>query len=208
MRVFDLIHNLSHAGTRATRRLLTKRWVWKGMQSDISRWCIPCQMSKITRHTVHKLREIPMPSRRFTEVNLDTVGPLPLSQGFRYLLTMMDRNTRWIKVTELEDISAPAVVSGFIRTWVTRYGVPITAVTDRGCQFTGELWSTMCKKLHISHWTTTSYHPESNGMIEHVHRNLKASLRAKCISSTWTSELPLILLGLRSAPRESDSIST
>ena len=45
-------------------------------------------------------------------------------------------------------------------------------------------------------------------MIERVHRNLKASLRAKCTSSTWTSELPLILLGLRSAPRESDSISS
>ena len=72
--VFDSIHNLSHAGTRATRRLLTKRWVWKGMQSDISRWCkqcFPCQVSKITRHTVPELREIPVPSRRFTEVNLD-----------------------------------------------------------------------------------------------------------------------------------------
>ena len=66
----------------------------------------------------------------------------------------------------------------------------------------------MCKKLHISHRTTTSYHPESNGMIERIHRNLKASLRAKCTSSNWTSELPLILLGLRSAPRESDSISS
>ena len=73
-RVFDAIHNLSHAGTRATRRLISKWWVWKGMQSDISRWCkecIPCQMSKSTRHRVPKLREIPVPSRRFTEVNLD-----------------------------------------------------------------------------------------------------------------------------------------
>ena len=31
-----------------------------------------------------------MPSRRFTEVNIDIVGPLPPSQGFRYLLTMID----------------------------------------------------------------------------------------------------------------------
>ena len=48
----------------------------------------------------------------------------------------------------------------------------------------------MCKKLHIFHQTTTSYHPESNGTIERVHRNLKASLQAKCTSSSWTSELP------------------
>ena len=38
-RVFDAVHNISHAGTRATRRLITKQWVWKGMQSDISSWC-------------------------------------------------------------------------------------------------------------------------------------------------------------------------
>ena len=65
-----------------------------------------------------------MPSRRFTEVNVDIVGPLPPSQGFRYLLTIIDRNTRWIEVVELQDISAPTVVSSFIRTWIARYGVP------------------------------------------------------------------------------------
>ena len=60
--------------------------------------------------------------------------------------------------------------------------------------------TTMCKKLHISLCTTTSYHPESNGMIKRVHRTLKASLRAECQYASWTSELPLILLGLWSAP--------
>ena len=100
------------------------------------------------------------------------------------------------------------MVSGFLRTWVSRYGVPMTVVTDRSSQFTGKLWSTMCKKLHISHRTTTAYHSESNGMIKRVHRSLKASLRAKCQSASWTSELPLILLGLRSAPQESDAVSS
>ena len=189
--------------------MLTKRWVWRGMQADISRWCkecIPCQVSKVTKHRTPELWEIPVLSRRFTEVNLDIVGPLPPSQGF--LLTMIDQNTRWLEVTEFDDISASAVVSGFLRTWVSRYGVPVTMVTDRECQFTGELWSTMCKKLQIFHRTTTSYHPMSNRIIERVHRNLKASLQAKCTSSSWTKELPLILFGLRSAPRESNAISS
>ena len=35
---------------------------------------------------------------------------------------------------------------------------------------------------------------------------MKASLRAKCKSSSETSELSLILLGIRSAPQESDAI--
>ena len=121
---------------------------------------------------------------------------------------MIDRNMRWLEVTELDDVTASTVVSGFLRTWVSRYGVLVSMVTDRGIQFTGKLWSTMCMKLHISHRTMTSYHPESNGMIERVHRTLKASVRAKCQSASWMSELPLILLSLRSAPRESDAVSS
>ena len=76
---------------------------------------------------------------------------------------MIDQNTRWLEVTKLDDISTSALVSGFIRTWILRYGVHVTVVSDRGCQFTGELWSTMCKKLHIFHRTTTSYHLSSMG---------------------------------------------
>ena len=77
-KVFMSIHNLAHARTRATRRLLNQRWVWKGMPGDISRWCkecIPCQVIKVTKHTIPELGEIPDPSRRFTKVNLDIVGP-------------------------------------------------------------------------------------------------------------------------------------
>ena len=88
------------------------------MQADISRWCkecIPCQVSKVTKHMAPELREIPLPSRRFTEVNINIVGPLPPLQGFRYLLTIIDRNTRWLEITELDNISASAILSGFIR---------------------------------------------------------------------------------------------
>ena len=49
---------------------------------DISRWCkecIPCQVSKVIKHMVPELREIPVPTRRFTEVNLDILGALPPS---------------------------------------------------------------------------------------------------------------------------------
>ena len=88
--VFLSIHNLAHVGIRATRRLLMKRWVWKGMQGDVSKESVPCQGDR-PKHTIPELREIQVPSRRFTEVNLDIVGPLQPSQGFRYLLTMIDR---------------------------------------------------------------------------------------------------------------------
>ena len=79
--VFLSVHNLTHVGTRATRRMLTKRGL-DGDAGDISRWCkecIPCQVSKVFKHTIPQLQEIPVPARRFPEVSLNTMGPLPPS---------------------------------------------------------------------------------------------------------------------------------
>ena len=49
---------------------------------------------------------------------------------------------------------------------------------------------------------TTAYHPESNGMVERVHRRLKDALRARAAGPNWVADLPWILLGLWAQPRE------
>ena len=44
-------------------------------------------------------------------------------------------------------------------------------------------------------------------MIERFHRSLKSSLRARAANSDWVSHLPLVLLGLRSVPKEDTGFS-
>lgn len=55
--------------------------------------------------------------------------------------------------------------------------------------------------LGINHIRTTSNHPQSNGMVERFHRQLKQSIRATN-STNWTEHLPLILLGIRTTLKE------
>ena len=74
--------------------------------------------------------------------------------------------------------------------------------SDRGAQFTSSLWSAICCLLKIKHKTTTAFHPQSNGMVERFHRQLKNSLRARLASSNWFEHLPWVLLGLCTSPRE------
>ena len=53
--VFDSLHSLSHPGIRPTQRLLTARYVWPSINTDVRRWarpCPQCQLSKVHRHTV------------------------------------------------------------------------------------------------------------------------------------------------------------
>jgi hypothetical protein len=49
---------------------------------------------------------------------------------------------------------------------------------------------------------TTPYHPQANGLIERNHRNLKASLKCRLSGPNWVDELPWVLLGLRTTPKE------
>ncbi len=54
---------------------------------------------------------------------------------------------------------------------------------------------------------TTAYHPQSNGMVERSHGQLKAALRARLAGSRWPEHLPWVLLGLRTAPKEDSGVS-
>ena len=51
-KVFDLIHGLSHPSIRATRKLISSKFIWKGMNSQVGSWaktCVQCQSSRSTR---------------------------------------------------------------------------------------------------------------------------------------------------------------
>ena len=80
-----------------------------------------------------------MPMERFSHVNIDIVGPLPVSKGYRYVLTMIDRTTRWVEAVPMVDSLAPSVTSAFLYNWVARFGVPQHITSDRGVQCTGKL---------------------------------------------------------------------
>ena len=54
----------------------------------------------------------------------------------------------------------------------------------------------------MQHNTTTAYHPQSNGMVERVHQQLKESLKARLVAADWPQHLPWVLLGIRAAPKE------
>ncbi len=57
------------------------------------------------------------------------------------------------------------------------------------------------------HHQTTAYHPEANSEVERLQCRLKDALLACAAAGNWAEELPWVLLGLRSQPREDASLS-
>ena len=140
---FQLLHGLSHPGVRATQELVSGRLVWPGMRKDVHDWtrgCVACQRAKVHRHTRAPVATWTAPSGRFEEVHIDLVGPLPPSEGQSFLLTCVDRFTRWVEALPLPDIRTSTVAHAFVSGWVARFGVPTRVTTDRGTQFESQLW--------------------------------------------------------------------
>ena len=172
------------------------------MRRDIRKWCKECpdcQASKIHRHTRSPLVERLPPSDRFCSLHVDLVGPLPESQGMVYMFTIIDRFTRWSEVIPLPNAHASTCATAHLHHWIARFGVPEDITSDRGRQFTSSLWTQLNALLGIHATTTTAYHPQANRMVEQLHRQLKASQKARTTISKWVDELPLVLLGIRSS---------
>ena len=175
------------------------------MNIDIARWCRTCkgcQTAKVSRHNTTVYGKFTEPTERFDHVHIDIVGPSPYANGFRYLLTCVDRFTRWPEAIPIVDIRAETVADAFFSGWIARYGTPATITTDRGAQFESKLWDNLCNQFGIIQNRTTSYHPQSNGMVERFHRQLKAAIMAHESPNPWTITLPAVLLGVCSAVKE------
>ncbi len=210
--VFEAIHGIAHPGIRASKRLISARYVWPRMKTDIAAWCrdcMACQRAKTTKQPWASVQPIPIPSRRFSHVHVDLVGPLPASEaGYLYIFTIIDRTTRWLEAVPLKDISTACCIVAFLASWVSRFSVPETVTSDQGAQFSAASWASFCNRLGIRHAMTTAYHPQANGLVERAHRQLKDALRARGASTDWPSHLPWVLLGLHAAPKEISGISS
>ena len=128
--------------------------------------------------------------------------PSALLSRFTYLLIMVDRTTRWPEAVPLTSLASVEMTWAFISTLVARFGTPSDISSDRGAQFTSELWSAVAQSLGVKLHHTTAYHPQANGLCERFHRSMKASLRGSLKESNWVDKLPWVLLGIRTAPKE------
>lgn len=177
--VYDSIHMISHPSVRTTRKKITRLYFWPNMNTHINAWansCVQCQKQKVNRHVKTPIQNIEIPKGRFQHIHVDIVGPLPQSNGNRYILTVVDRYSRWPEAYPIPNIEAKTIACTLVNEYISRFGIPIRITTDQGAQFESRLFSELCKMLGISHIHTTPYHPCANGMVERFHRQLKVNI--------------------------------
>ena len=187
-KVFDMFHSLSHPSIRTTRKLIANKFVWKGLKKQVGSWakqCTACQAAKTHTHTKAPLEKFDVPHHRFNHIDIDLVRPLPPSNEFTHLLTIISCFSRWPEAIPLCETTSTTCAQALVSNWIACFRVPIDISSDRGPQFTSQLWTSICQLLGTQVHHTTAYHPQSNGLVERFHRHLKSALRARLTTHNW-----------------------
>ena len=210
-RVFDAIHGLGHPGVERTRQAVCAKFIWPSIRQDVTKWareCQQCQRAKVTRHTVPPIGDFIVPAKRFQHWNVDIVT-LPHSNGYRHLLTAVDRLTRWPLAIPMKDMATASVIDAFTHGLISTFGVPKAVTTDNGSQFTSAVWQQLMNTWGIKSYFTTPYHPQSNGLVERFHRRLKESLNSLATDEPdhWFWRLPCAMLAIRTTIKPDIGVS-
>ena len=100
-------------------------------------------------------------------------------------------------------LQAKTVANAMIRHWLTIFDVPAVICSDRGSQFVGTWFKTMCKHMGIRHAKTVAYHSRSNGRAEVPGRQMFEKFRQLHIDElgrNWYNSLWRVLQAYHDLP--------
>ncbi|RDY10471.1 Pro-Pol polyprotein, partial [Mucuna pruriens] len=108
--------------------------------------------------------EMPQHPILFCEVfdvwGIDFMGPFPVSNGYSYILLVVDYMSRWVEVVATKTNDAKVVVN------FLKFGVPKALISDQGSHFCNRAMSSLLEKYGVVHRIATAYHPQTNGQAE------------------------------------------
>ncbi|GFU75062.1 retrovirus-related Pol polyprotein from transposon 17.6 [Trichonephila clavipes] len=196
MKEFHDLPLAGHLGKRKTYLKLRDTCYFPFMRKYIFEYvstCDRCQKFNY-KNALPAGRLMPIVSKYPNEiVTLDLVGPYPASRPERYkfILVITDHFTKW-----------------------SRYGAPISLISDNGPQFISDVFEHLSHRLDIKHMKTVTYRPQSN-LTERVNRNLVQMIASFVEENheNWDQFLHEFAFALRTAvrvyrPRQSDTISS
>ncbi|XP_068246727.1 uncharacterized protein [Palaemon carinicauda] len=153
-----------HLGIRKTLYKVKDNFWGPFIKKDVVRHCKSChkcQMVGKPNQKITKAPLIPIPAveEPFTQIVIDIVGPLPKTKtGFQYMLTIMDRTTRFPEIIPVRGIKSGIIIK-HLMDFFSRYGLPREIQSDQGSNFTHREFQAKMNELGIKHNLASSCHP-------------------------------------------------
>ncbi len=105
----------------------------------------------------------------------------------------------------MKDKSAKSVAHAFITHLICPFSTPRVLLSDNGAEFLNQLLEEICKQFGRKQCFTVSYHPASNGLVDHTNRKILDVLRPVIsgLQHTWEDWLAYVAASINSCVCES-----
>nr|XP_043614026.1 uncharacterized protein LOC122585974 [Erigeron canadensis] len=137
----------------------------------------------------------------------DTVNEIqPCSGKIKVLVIVVDYFTKWVEAKPLATISGKQIEKFVWEQVVTRFEIPQVIVSDNGKQFSQGIFPQFCKNLEIQQSFTSVAHPQANGQVEAMNKQLVHGIKTRLgrCQSGWLDELHQVLWASRTTPKTSN----
>ena len=171
-----------HLGRRKTIDALENMFYWPSLRSDVCKYvkeCEPCQRYKESKGLQQKFHELPAVTKPLERISIDLTDMISGDNGYRYVLTVIDHYSRYVKYFKLRSKSTNEVSRNFV-TYLNDFGVPQAVILDNGAEFTSTQFKDLCQIHKIKLGYITPYHPQGNSISERMHRTMKTVLKILC----------------------------
>ena len=189
-----------HAGHRKMLSTMIPKVHWKGMPTDIQKYCSSCNIclkaKKFNINPKSPMQQHNIVSHPFEFVHIDAIGPLPETPaGHKYIQVVVDRFTKFCIAYSTTSLDADTTAAEFITNVILAHTVPSTLQSDNGTSYTGTKFKNMTNIFRIKHVFSTPYRPKSNGQAERYVQTISTGIRAYCMDNqtSWDIYLPYVV---------------
>lgn len=200
-----------HPGTPATLRLIKEWFWWPNYSQDVIEYvrsCQTCQQIKSRNHPTHG-PQLPLepPDGPFERLGIDTIilGRSARASRAKVIINFVDHFTRFVWAFPCANNSTETLIqcmNSIIKSFGRR---PKLVVTDQGKNFVSSKFHRFLTDNKIGWRVSTSYHPQTNGLVEKMNHTLIVRLRVKLLENPkikWSSHLPDVVNEMNSTPHQ------
>jgi len=193
------VHNkeAGHGGARRTMaKLKSAKISFPNMRACVDKFikqCPYCQKTSQRKVAITALPKTLASTVAMQRIHIDTIGPLPMdSQGYSYILVIIDKFSRWLLLYPLKTVSAQEAAEALI-FHMGIFGVPVDIGSDGGSQFMA-VFDELVAIVGATHSVTLAHSHEESGIIERANKEIMRHLRAflfeQTIGADWRVYLP------------------
>lgn len=177
MEFHDNARNGAHLGIHKTLGRIRSRIWCRRLAKHVERYVKSCQKcQEVKGENRLPIGELyPTSCKRPMErIAIDVMGPLSFANNsHRYIISSIDYATKWAQACSVASVCTEQLCKFVNDEIISRHGIPEEIITDRGSQFTSQMFGTMLRNYGIKHILIPTAHAASNGLIEKFNGTLK-----------------------------------